>query len=152
MKHVTLVFLRRENELLLAMKKRGHGVGKWNGTGGKLEPGETPLQAAIRETQEEIGVTPVLPELVGELHFLDLPDVDHYCHIFVATKWEGEPEESEEMRPQWFTLDSIPYSDMWPDDKLWLPLLLDGKKFKGDITVEDNVVREQSIVEVTTLP
>lgn len=151
MKHVTLVFVRRGNELLLAMKKRGHGVGKWNGAGGKLEPGETPLQAAIRETEEEISITPLSPQLVGELHFLDLPDVDHYCHIFVATEWEGEPAESEEMKPQWFALEDIPYQDMWPDDTLWLPMLLEGKKFKGEITVEDNSVREHNIVEVTTL-
>jgi mutator protein MutT len=133
------------------MKKRGHGVDKWNGAGGKLEQGETPLQAAIRETEEEIGVTPLNLELVGEIHFIDMPDVDHYCHIFVTTEWEGEPVETEEMRPQWFTLENIPYDSMWPDDKLWLPTLLAGKKFKGDITVDNDVVTKQAIVEVTTL-
>ena len=151
MKHVTLVFLQRDGELLLAMKKRGHGVGKWNGAGGKLEPGETPLQAAIRETEEEIGVTPHNLQLVGEIHFIDLPDVDHYCHIFTTNEWEGEPAETEEMRPKWFALEDIPYDSMWPDDKLWLPMLLAGKKFKSDITVENDVVTEQSVVEVTTL-
>jgi 8-oxo-dGTP pyrophosphatase MutT (NUDIX family) len=65
MKHVTIMFLRREGELLLAMKKRGFGQGKWNGAGGKAEPGETPLQAAIRETEEEIGVTPIEPRKVA---------------------------------------------------------------------------------------
>jgi mutator protein MutT len=133
------------------MKKRGHGVDKWNGAGGKLEAGETPLQAAVRETEEEVSVTPLNLELIGEIHFIDLPDVDHYCHIFVTTEWEGEPVETEEMRPQWFTLENIPYDSMWPDDKLWLPILLAGKKFKGDITVDNNVVTKQTIAEVTTL-
>ena len=35
------------------------------------------------------------------------------------------------MRPQWFSLKDIPFHKMWPDDKLWFPLLLEGKKFSG---------------------
>jgi 8-oxo-dGTP diphosphatase/2-hydroxy-dATP diphosphatase len=52
-------------------------------------------------------------------------------HIFSATKFEGEPRESEEMSPRWFHIDEIPYDDMWSDDEYWVPLLLGGKKFKG---------------------
>ena len=151
MKYTTLVFLRRGDELLLAMKKRGHGEGNWNGPGGKLEPGETPLQCAVRECEEEVGVTPENLELVGELHFFDLPDVDHYTYIYVATEWKGEPTESEEMRPQWFKLTDIPYADMWPDDTLWLPLMLAGKKFKGEVTIEHNAVTKHHIEEVAAL-
>jgi len=151
MKHVTLLFLRRNGQILLAMKKRRFGAGMWNGAGGKVEPGETFEQAAIRECQEELDVTPSLLQKVGELHFLDLPGVDHYCHIYVTNTWRGEPQETEEMRPKWFDEDKIPYDQMWPDDSLWLPLLLDGKLFKGSITVNENTVQSYEIQEVSSL-
>ncbi len=57
-KKYSLLFLLREDEILLVMKKRGFGSGRWNGVGGKFESGETAEQATIRECQEEIGVTP----------------------------------------------------------------------------------------------
>jgi len=138
MRDVTLIFLRRGGEVLLAMKKRGFGAGKWNGPGGKADPGETPEQAAIRECQEEICVTPATIQKVGELEFYmphDATFPGHRAHIFTATSWEGQPAETEEMRPQWFKTDAIPYDKMWSDDILWLPLVLDGKQFKGSVTL-----------------
>jgi len=153
MKHVTLVFLRRNNgttpEVLLAMKKVRFGAGKWNGTGGKVESGESYEEAAIRECKEEIGVTPRSLQKVGELEFYDLPDVEHYCHIYTTSEWIGEPTESEEMRPQWFKEASIPYGSMWPDDIFWMPLMLANKKFKGTVVIEDDRVKTNTIHEVT---
>ena len=151
MKHVTLLFLRRENQILLAMKKRGFGVDKWNGVGGKLDEGETPEQAAIRECQEEITVTPHNIQPAGELHFFDRPDVEHYCHVYVTTEWEGEPEETEEMRPQWFDTSDIPYDYMWPDDIEWMPKLLAGQLFKGTIVIENDSIIECELEEVDAL-
>lgn len=151
MRHVTLLFLRRDGGILLAMKKRGFGVDKWNGVGGKVEEGETYEQAAIRECEEEIGVTPRSLKPAGELYFRDLPDVEHYCHIYTTTEWEGDPHETEEMRPQWFTVSEIPFDKMWVDDKFWMPLLLDDKLFKGNVTVEGDKIREQEINTVDTL-
>lgn len=138
MKLVTILFLRRDDEILLAMKKRGFGEGKWNGAGGKVEPDENEWQAAIRECQEEIGVTPLDPQLVGTIKFYEKndPSFGHHAHIFVARKWQGEPAETEEMRPQWFKLKDIPYDQMWVDDRLWLPLVLDGKLFRAEITLD----------------
>ncbi len=124
------------------MKKRGFGAGRWNGPGGKASPNEKAEQAAIRECQEEIGVTPLNPELVGKMKFYEKTDpaFGHYIHIFTATKWEGEPQETEEMRPQWFKTGNIPYDKMWVDDSLWLPLVLDGKKFEGALTLDGTTI------------
>jgi mutator protein MutT len=148
MKQVTLLFLRRDGQILLAMKKRGFGVGKWNGVGGKADPGETPEQAAVRECEEEINVTPHNPKLVGELHFFDLPDVEHYCYIYTATEWKGEPQETEEMRPQWFSVEEVPYATMWPDDIYWLPKLIANVPFKGRVVIENDNILECDIHQV----
>ncbi|HEX7963626.1 MAG TPA: 8-oxo-dGTP diphosphatase [Candidatus Saccharimonadales bacterium] len=140
MKHVTLLFLRRDGELLLAMKKRGFGQGKWNGAGGKVEPGETPLAAAIRETEEEVGVTPKNPRKMAEIDFYltSDPTFNNYAHVFVSTEWDGEPHETEEMRPQWFPENALPYDEMWGDDRSWLPQLLAGRRFTAMFTLDDH--------------
>jgi 8-oxo-dGTP diphosphatase len=137
MRDVTLLFLRRQGELLLAMKKRGFGEGKWNGVGGKLEPGETIEQATARECREEIGVTPHAMQPAGVIEFFMShdPAFGHRAHIFTTYAWDSEPVETEEMRPQWFAETTIPYDHMWSDDIHWLPLLLANTPFVGTITL-----------------
>ncbi len=153
MKTVTILFLRRGDQVLLAMKKRGFGAGKWNGAGGKTEPGETPVQAASRECQEETGVTPHNPKLAGTIQFFDKADpaFGHHAHIYTATHWEGEPAETEEMRPQWFDVQELPFHQMWAADKLWIPQVLDGKQITGTITFNGETVVSHDIA-VTNLP
>lgn len=127
----TLCLLKRNDEILLAIKKRGFGEGKYNGVGGKLEKGETPEEAMIRETEEEIMVTPTKYEKMGIIEFLEYVKGERTnvkFHLYVATEWEGIPGESDEMEPKWFALDNLPYQDMFPDDKYWLPYILEGKK------------------------
>ena len=136
MRKVTLIFLRRGDELLLAMKKVRFGAGKWNGVGGKCELGETLGQAAVREAREEIGVELQEKdlELVGDIKFFfpNKEDWNQEVFVYVAREWTGEIVESEEMRPQWFNIENIPYESMWADDPLWLPQVLAGKKIQGE--------------------
>lgn len=153
MKRVTLVFLIRGDEVLLALKKRGFGKGRWNGCGGKVESGETIEQAMIRETQEEIGVTPVAYENVAIHDFIMEEHEDFEAHTYICTKWQGEPAETEEMAPQWYKKSDIPYDHMWQDDIVWLPAVLHGKKLKTRFTFDaaDNMTSAQ-LTFVTTLP
>lgn len=131
MKTCTLLFLLSDNKILLAMKKRGFGAGHWNGVGGKVEPGESLEEAAMRECQEEISVTPKNLEKVAVHDFIFPDDIeDIKVHTFITKSWEGEPCETEEMAPQWFKISEIPYTKMWDDDIVWLPLVLQGKKLK----------------------
>jgi 8-oxo-dGTP pyrophosphatase MutT (NUDIX family) len=137
MRQTTLCLLIKENEILLAMKKRGFGVGRWNGTGGKFDPGKGDkniFDAAVRETKEEIGVEIKNLEKVGLFHFkfLNKEEWNQDVSLFVAKDWLGEPTESEEMVPKWFKTNEIPYKDMWPDDTHWMPHILDGKKLEAN--------------------
>lgn len=122
----------KEGEVLLGMKKRGFGVGRWNGFGGKIEEGETIEQGAHRELEEEVGIKALDMQKVGILDFSFENDPKILeVHIFKITDFTGEPLESEEMKPQWFPFDSIPFDQMWSDDKYWFPYLLNNKLFKG---------------------
>ncbi|HSX07170.1 MAG TPA: 8-oxo-dGTP diphosphatase [Candidatus Saccharimonadia bacterium] len=155
-KTTTLLFLKRENEVLLAMKKRGWGVGRWNGVGGKLEPNETIEQALVRECQEEIGVTPLLFSKAAEHDFVMDSEQDgqwHMCvHTYLCTEWNGEPIETEEMAPQWFSMADIPFDDMWQDDRHWLPQVLSGKLLTTRFTFDthENMTGKQ-VTEVAVL-
>jgi 8-oxo-dGTP diphosphatase len=124
-----LCFVVKDGRVLLIRKKRGLGAGKINGPGGKIEPGETALEAAIRETQEEIGVTPLAVEERGVLHFQFTDGYSLHCTVFVAKDFEGEPIETIEATPFWFPFDAIPFDEMWEDDRHWLPHVLAGKRF-----------------------
>ncbi len=124
-----LVFLRRGGLLLLIRKKRGLGAGKINAPGGRLEPGETPLQAAVRETCEEVGLTPLDPVARGTLAFVFADGYSLNCTVFEASAWSGEMTETDEALPFWCAESAIPYDEMWADDRLWLPRLLAGEPF-----------------------
>ena len=93
MKIQTLLFLiDKEREMvLLAMKKRGFGVGKWNGVGGKVERGEAIGDAVLREANEEIGVTVVphdlMPVATIKFSFEGSPADNIQAHVFITKKW-----------------------------------------------------------------
>lgn len=128
----TLLFVIRGGEALLIRKLRGLGAGKINAPGGRLEPGETPVEAAIRETMEEVGVRPLQPRPRGELWFQFVDGYALHCHVFSADGCEGEPHTTDEAIPQWTPLAALPYAEMWADDALWLPLMLAGRTpFRG---------------------
>lgn len=128
----TLVIIHWDGKVLLGMKKRGFGAGRWNGFGGKVKEGETIEAAAKRELQEEAGIEAVGLQKIGLLNFEFMGKEDTIeGHIFSASEIVGLPTESEEMKPQWFDTDKIPYAEMWPDDPYWMPFLLTGRKFVG---------------------
>jgi len=135
--HATLMFIIKDGQILLIEKKRGLGAGKINGPGGKIDPGETPLQAVIRETQEELLITPSTPRKIGELRFVmsDCPDI--LCHVYRADDHQGTPTETDEAVPVWTPIDQIPYERMWEDDRHWLPHLLAETTFDGRFIFEN---------------
>ncbi len=127
----TLCFLIQYGQILLIRKKRGLGAGKINGPGGRIEPGEEPHECAVRETSEEVGLTPLNVQNRGELHFQFADGYSLHCAVFVAHEYTGELIETDEALPIWTPLDSIPYDEMWADDIHWLPGVIQGGTFRG---------------------
>lgn len=148
-KIMTLCILHNDEKILLGMKKRGFGQGKWNGFGGKVQDGESIEKAAEREITEEAGITAhnLTKRGIITFEFEDDP-VLLKVHVFSASGFDGEPQESDEMKPSWFELSEIPFNEMWPDDRYWMPLLFAGKnfnayfKFRGHDTILSRAIEE----------
>ncbi len=132
----TVAFFVKDKEVLLGLKKRGHGQGKWNGFGGKPDAGESIESAMIRECLEEVTLKPLIYKKVAEIDFIggsDLKESPTKAHCYIVSSWDGSPLETEEMRPKWFNFENIPYTKMWPSDELWVPLVISNKPFKATI-------------------
>ena len=140
------------------MKKRGHGVNYLNGFGGKLQPGETPLDATVRELKEESGLE-ADPSAIEPTGILTVMGSDKPIVIYLSRclSWQGTPEETEEMRPAWFTIghkltngtliNQLPLEATWPNDRLWIIAAVLGRKACYNLTVTDNL----TILQTTLL-
>ncbi|WP_425153763.1 8-oxo-dGTP diphosphatase [Candidatus Palauibacter sp.] len=141
----TLLYVVRDGEILLIHKKRGIGAGKLNGAGGKVDPGESCLDAAVREFEEELRARPLDPRKLGEVGFDVVDGASILIHVFRADALDGEPSETDEAVPLWAPVDEIPYDRMWADDRYWLPHLLENRafeafaRFEGDRLLECEV-------------
>ncbi len=153
MREATLCFLVQgtpPHDILLGYKKRGFGAGKYNGFGGKVESDESIEHAALRELAEETGihVAEVALRYAAKLTFCvsARPEWDQCVHVFMIQDWPGDPIESEEMRPQWFPVDQIPFAQMWKDDAYWLPRVLANRPTEAYVAFADD---NETIAELT---
>jgi len=121
--------LNKENKVLLQCKSRGFGAGKWNGPGGKQNPGESTEEAAVREIKEETDVIVKNLKKMGELEFVfvDNEESNFLTHVFVCRDWEGSPKDLGEGELKWFKIEGLPLEKMWDDDQYWLKPLLGGE-------------------------
>lgn len=130
-KHAVVTYIKRGNELLLIEKKRGLGAGKINVPGGHIEVNETPYEAAVRETREEVHLEVSNLKLMGYLYFRFKDGLTMKGLVYITEKYSGEEKETDEAKPFWCPLDSIPYDKMWADDIVWIPEVLKGRYFRG---------------------
>jgi len=147
---MTLCLVTANSQVLLGFKKRGFGKERWNGFGGKIGPNESIADAAARELTEESGLVALnlIPRAI--LHFRFAGKIDEIeVHLFEVKNFEGEPQETGEMRPQWFYENEIPFDKMWPDDRFWFPYFLDGRDFEGEFFfLDENKLLDYKITEV----
>lgn len=135
LKLATLCYLRQAGKTLMVhriKKENDMHAGKWNGLGGKLEPGETPEECALREVFEESGLRMANPTLKGLLTFPAFAeDEDWYAFVFVADEFEGELIDSPEGTLRWIDDTELLELDLWPGDKVFLQWLDRSGFFSG---------------------
>ena len=151
--NLTLGFVVKDNKILLGLKKRGFGVGKWAGFGGKLNESESIAKGMKREFKEEVGLDINQMTKVGIVEFIFLVSNEHFfVHIFNITNYSGTIGESGEMKPKWFKIDNIPFTEMWPDNQLWMSYFLSGQKFVGNFTYDrTNQIENYTLNKVDNL-
>lgn len=135
-KRTTCYFVDREkNRVLLGRKLEGIGKGNLVAIGGKVEEGETPLKAVKREISEEIGVTINDIEEFATLHFYfpHKPEWNQTVIVHLCSNWTGDPSSSGEIEPEWTDIDNIPFDEMWGDVRVYLPIILKGKKLEAEV-------------------
>ena len=142
----TLVFVFRDDEILLIDKKTGLGKGKVNGPGGKVESGETPEAAAIRECHEELDIRVSNLEYCGEHRFQFVDGYSIHVWVYRTRDFEGVPAESREAAPLWTRMNRIPYEKMWEDDKYWLPMVIRGERFQARWIFDGDRMTDYEIV------
>jgi len=134
------------------MKKRGFGQGRWNGSGGKMLPGETITQTARREVKEELGVKLKNLHHVATLDFYfplvaTARGLDQQVIVFLSDTWDGKICETAEMKPRWFRKNKLPLARMWSDDRFWVPAIFRGKFVKAEFALgKDDTVLEKKVL------
>ena len=148
MKKTTLCFCIKDDQVLLAMKKRGFGSGKWNGYGGKVQENENPITAAVRDLEEESGLIAdeKCLQQVALIRFCFDGNPVFECFVYITLAWQNNPIETEEMRPQWYSIANLPFEEMWAADAKWVPLILNGEKIEAEVNfnADGSVVKEFS--------
>ncbi|WP_457572904.1 NUDIX hydrolase [Desulfolithobacter sp.] len=132
------------NTLLVHRTARSddHHLGKYNGLGGKMEPGEDVYSCLVREIREESGLVVTEAVLRGTVNWPGFgPDgQDWLGFIFLVTGFIGEPaSRNEEGDLAWHPVASLLSLPMWEGDRYFIPLVFDGdpRIFHGHMPYEN---------------
>ncbi|MCD6461471.1 MAG: 8-oxo-dGTP diphosphatase [Thermoplasmata archaeon] len=153
MKLATLCYVRKGGRTLMihrVKKENDIHEGKWNGLGGKLEPGEMPEECAVREVKEESGLDVKDPVLKGILTFPEFANgEDWYVFVYVFNGCRGEIRESSEGVLEWIENDRLLDLNLWEGDRIFLPLLDEPGVFSGKFHYVDGRLMDYHLVRHT---
>lgn len=128
-------------------KKNDIHQDKWNGLGGKFQPGETPEECVVREIEEECGLLISNPELKG---FLTFPEFsageDWYVFVFVASQFEGEITESTEGKLEWIDDDQLLNLNLWEGDRFFIEWLDKNAFFSGKFYYKEGALLKHKMI------
>ena len=144
----TLCYLQHDGQtLMLHRTKRADDIhlGKWNGLGGKFEPGESPEECVCREVCEESGLEIVNPRLRGLLVFTSFKGDDWYVFVFTAQEFSGELKENGEGYLQWIPDEELESLPLWPSDHIFLPWIRQGRFFSAKFVYAGDEMREHTV-------
>lgn len=152
----TLLYIRRGGKTLMihrVKKENDIHEGKWNGVGGKFEPGETPEACAVREAFEETGLRIRNPLLRGLLTFPGFArGEDWYVFVFVVTEFEGALIDSPEGNLEWIPDERILSLPLWEGDEVFIPWLDRPEFFSARFTYRDGRLESHHAVFHPPLP
>jgi 8-oxo-dGTP diphosphatase len=121
--------------------------GKWNGLGGKLEPGETPEECVIREVEEESGLKINSPRLHGFITFPAFDGIDDwYVFVYSADEFEGHLIDSNEGVLKWIPDGELFDLNLWEGDKTFIEWMLQGRFFSAKFNYKDGRLKDYSVV------
>ncbi|MFA3782452.1 NUDIX domain-containing protein [Melioribacteraceae bacterium 4301-Me] len=145
----TLCYVIKDNKTLMIYrnkKQNDYHEGKWNGLGGKFEPGETPEECAVREVKEESGLLIKNPRMHGFITFPMFDGVkDWYVFLFTATEFEGELIDSNEGKLEWIPNEKLTELNLWEGDKIFIPWLFQEKFFSAKFNYRDKKFIDYSV-------
>ena len=136
----TVCFLRQNGKVLLQQRAPGRRwAGRLNGPGGKVDAGETPEAAIVREVAEETGLRINHPVARGtlDLIFGDPPSSQLRVFVFTCASFTGRARGGKEGSLRWYAEPNLPFDQLWPDMRYWLPAILDGGTVDGTCVFDE---------------
>ena len=147
MKLATLAYVKQDGHTLMLRKAKGYQQGKWNGLGGKFDPGESPEECLKREVFEESGLTVEKAQLRGFITFPDFDgNDDWYAFVYTVSAFSGEIVASEEGELHWVPDGELLTLNIWDGDRIFLPWLNGERLFSAKFTYEAGEFKNYEVV------
>lgn len=144
----TLCYIKNDGQTLMLHRNKKHNdmhTGKWNGLGGKFEPGESPEDCVIREVREESGLQICSPRLHGLLIFPNFKGDDWYVFTFTTHEFEGELIDSPEGKLEWVPDEKLTSLNLWESDQIFFPWLEEERFFSAKFIYTGNQMQSYEV-------